>query len=777
MYAEIIIDIKNKQVNKTFDYIIPSKLINILKPGFRVIVPFGNLKRTGYVIKIKEETEYKNNLKEIIDTLDVKPVLNEELIDIAKYIAINNFSFYSVVLDAMIPSALKIKYQRVAIPYDKSNLDDELKSLFGRKKEIVIDSLDDDNQKIIYKAVENNILYLDTKLKGKKDENIIKMVHLNLDNYYSRSKKKNELFNYLDEMGIDIELETLISDMGYKRPLINEMVEEKVISIYDKILEEDNSYKNNIVYNNDIVLNPDQQRVYESIDYNEYKTYLLHGITGSGKTEIYIRWINNLLNTDKTALMLVPEISLTPQITSILYSRFKNDIAILHSRLTVKQKYEEWKRIISGNVKIVVGARSAIFAPIKNLGIIIIDEAHENSYIQTNNPKYNAVEIATIRAKHYNIPLILGTATPKVSDYYYATNGIYELLELKNRANSKPLPKVELVDLREELANGNKSVLSIKLQEELKKCYRNNEQAILFINRRGYSKFVMCRSCGTVIKCPHCDIALTYHENINSLVCHHCGYITPNVIKCPSCNSDKIRYLGSGTEKIVSEVQTLIPEARILKVDLDSISKMSDYENYYKIFKNHEADIIVGTQMITKGLDFKDVTLVGVINADLSLHYPLYDSNEVTFNLLEQVSGRAGRSDKSGNVIIQSYNPNHFVINSVKNHNYESYYNYEINNREMTKMPPFSECIEIMIKSLDKDKANIEAYNIAEGLRRVAKDSLILGPVTAYPFKKCDIYRYIIQIQALEDKVLDKIKDLYPIYQANKDISLDIRRM
>jgi len=777
MYAEIVIDIKNKQVNKTFDYIIPYKLENILKPGFRVIVPFGNLKRTGYVISIKEDTEYKNNLKEIIDTLDIKPVLNQELIDIAKYIAINNFSYYSVVLDAMIPSALKIKYQRVAIPYDKNNLNDELKELFGRRKELVIDSLDDIKQRIVYKAVNDNILYLDTKLKGKKDDNIIKMIHLEKDNYYSRSKKKNEIFNYLDEVGVDLELNILISEMGYKMNIINEMKEEGIISIYDKIIEDDTDIKNNIEYRNDVSLNKEQTEVYNSVDFNNYKTYLLHGVTGSGKTEIYIRWINNLLNTDKTALMLVPEISLTPQITSILYSRFKNDIAILHSRLTIKEKYEEWKRIISNNVKIVVGARSAIFAPIRNLGIIIIDEAHENSYIQTNNPKYDAIEIAKIRAKKYNIPLILGTATPRVKDYYYATNGVYELLELKNRANSKPLPKVEIVDLREELANGNKSVLSLKLQDSLKKCYKNNEQSILFINRRGYSKFVMCRSCGTVIKCPHCDIALTYHENINSLVCHHCGYITPNVIKCPNCDSDKIRYLGSGTEKIVSEVQTLIPEAKILKVDLDSITKMSDYEDYYKKFKNHEADIIVGTQMITKGLDFKDVTLVGVINADLSLHYPLYDSNEVTFNLLEQVSGRAGRSDKDGLVIIQSYNPNHFVINSVKNHDYESFYNYEIYNREMTKMPPFSECIEIMIKSLDKNKAYMEAYNILNGLKKVAKDSLILGPIEAHPFKKCDIYRYLIQIQALDDSVLEKIKDLYPIYQVNKDVSLDIRRI
>lgn len=777
MYAEVVIDLKNRQVNRTYDYKIPQKLINIIKPGFRVLVSFGNLKRLAYVIKIKEETEYLNNIKEIIDTIDVKPVLNQELIDIAKYIATNNFSFYSVVLDAMIPSALKIKYKRVAIPYDKSNLSCELKEIFGKRKEIIIDSLDDEKQKIIYKGVNDNLLYLDTKLNSKKDDNIIKMVHLNQLSYYSRSKKKMDIFDYLSELDSDIELDLLIDDMGYSKSIINEMANDNIISIYDKIIENDNKYTNNIVYDNDIILNKDQEDVFNSINYLEYKTYLLHGITGSGKTEIYIRWINNVINNNKTALMLVPEISLTPQITSILYSRFKNDIAILHSRLTKNERYLEWKKIISKEVKIVVGARSAIFAPIKDLGIIIVDEAHENTYTQTNNPKYNAIEIAKIRAKNYNIPLVLGTATPKINDYYYATNGIYELLELKNRANNKPLPKVSVINLKEELKNGNKSVLSIKLQDEIKKCYKEGSQSILFINRRGYSKFVMCRSCGDVIKCPHCDIALTYHESTNNLICHHCGFKIPNVIVCPSCGSDKIRYLGSGTEKIVNQVQNLIPEAKILKVDLDSITKMEDYETYYKKFKNHEADIIVGTQMITKGLDFKDVTLVGVINADLSLHYPIYDSNEVTFNLLEQVAGRCGRSQKEGNVIIQSYNPNHFVINSVKNHDYETYYNIEINNRLMTKMPPFSECIEIMIKSANIELAKKEAYIILEGLKKVSKSSLILGPIEAYPFKKSDIFRYLIQIQALDDEVLNKIKDLYPLYQTNKDIILDIRRI
>ena len=776
MFAEVIIDIKNKQINRSFDYIVPKHLEPLIKPGFRVIVPFGRLKRTGYVINIKENSDFEENAKEITDCLDVKPVLNEELIDIAKYIAENNFSYYSVALDAMIPRALKVKYQKIAVPYSKDNLEGEIKELFGRRKELVLDGLSNEALEIVYKNVENGLLYLDTKLKRKKDDNIIKMVHLISDEFNTRSKKKAAVIDYLVEADSDIPLDILKEDMGINMQILNELTSDGIISFYDKI---DESIKEeiNVSYDSSNELNDEQKNAFNSISYDEYKTYLLHGVTGSGKTLVYIKTINEVIKKGKNAIMLVPEISLTPQVTSILFGAFKDSIAILHSRLSTSERYQEWKKIISGEVRIVVGARSAIFAPLKNLGVIIVDEAHEGSYIQSNNPKYNAIEIAKKRAEKYNIPLILGTATPKVVDYYFATNGIYELLELKKRANNKPMPDVKIADLRAELKNGNKSVLSIILQDEIKKCYKEGNQSILFINRRGYSRFVMCRSCGTVIKCPHCDVALTYHERINSLVCHHCGYIQSNTTACPTCGSDKIRYVGSGTEKIVEQVQSLLPEAKILKVDQDSINKMEDYEDFYKAFKNHEADIIVGTQMITKGLDFKDVTLVGVINADLSLQYPVYDSNEVSFNLIEQVAGRCGRAEKPGLVVIQTYNPNHFVIQNCKNHDYDAYYKSEIKNRENTVMPPFSECIQIIIKSADKNLAKNEADIIKRNLVFVKKSSVILGPVEAYPFKKNDIYHYQIQVQAVEDQVLEKIRYLYPIYQDNKDISIEITRM
>ncbi|MCR5349434.1 MAG: primosomal protein N' [Acholeplasmatales bacterium] len=773
MFADIVVDIKNKQVNRTYSYLIPSHLENIIKIGHRVLVPFGNLKRCGYVVDIKEFS-CVSKVKEIIDIIDVKNILNEEFVDIAKYIALENFTFYSKAFDCMIPSILKIKYQKVAKIINKELLDDNLKDIFKNKKEISIEKLDIEKQKILYKAYSNNLILIENKAKRRKDDDIIKMVHLNDYDKVYRSNSKKLLLSYLSEIDTDIELDLLI-ESGYKKNIINELVSDGILSIYDKVINH-YEYKDYEIEDN-FELNNEQQEVFNQIKYDKYNTYLLHGITGSGKTMVYIKCISEVLKNNKNAIMLVPEISLTPQITSILHSVFKNNIAILHSKLSPKEKYNEWKRIIDKKTRIVVGARSAIFAPLKDLGLIIIDEAHEESYKQLNNPKYNAKEIAELRAKKYNIPIILGTATPDISDYYKATSGEYELLEIKNRANNKPLPKVEVVDLKEELKCGNKSVLSKKLQNELTYCLDNNNQAILFLNRRGHSTFVQCRSCGEVIKCPHCDISLTYHMKGNYLKCHQCGYQIVNVSTCPKCQSDKIRYVGTGTEKIYDEVSKMFPLAKILRCDTDSINSLKDYEEIYNKFKNHEADILIGTQMITKGLDFKDCTLVGVLNADLSINFPKYDSNQISFNLIEQVSGRSGRSDKEGKVIIQTYMPNHFVIRCSKNHDYDSYFNEEIQNRRLADLPPFSVLIEIMVSSLNKDIAYDNAQKIIRYLSTNNEKSIILGPTEDYIFKKCDKYRYVIQIYAKDDLILDKIKYIYPEYQTNKDCEIEITRM
>ncbi len=775
MIAEVIIDITNKQVNRSFDYHIPSHLENILSVGYRVYVPFGNLKRVGFVIAIKETTEFVKKIKDVEELIDVYPVLNEEFIDLAKFIAENNFSFYATALKTMIPSALKVKYQKIAVVKDEKKLSEKGKTIFKRK-EINLSSLNSASQSIVFNEVKNGAVILDTKMHKRKDMNEISFVALNDTDVLALSKQGKAIVSYLEELNEPIELNLLLEDLGYSKSVIDTLQKKGIIAINKKeILPEMKiKYTENI---KNLELNDDQKKAYQAIVLDKYKTYLLHGVTGSGKTEVYMRIIEDAVRRGKSSILLVPEISLTPQITYLFQSRFSSNIAILHSRLTTVEKYNEWKRIYNKDVKIVVGARSAIFAPLDNLGVIIVDECHESTYVQQNNPKYNAIEIATLRAKHHHCPLILGSATPNVVDYYYATNGEYELLTLPKRVNHRELPKINIVDLKEELLNGNKSVFSKALQKELIDCYKRKEQSIVFLNRRGYSSFVMCRSCGETVKCPHCDVSLTYHAYCQSLKCHYCGYTMPNVHRCYHCGSDKIRFVGSGTEKIVEATQQLLPEAKILRLDLDTVNRLSDYENAFYQFKNHEADILIGTQMITKGLDFDNVTLVGVVNADLAMSYPTHDATMVAYNLIEQVSGRAGRKNKEGKVILQTYNPKHYVIECVKNHDYEGFYKQEIQNRRLSLLPPFSTVIEVNVQSKNPDRAFQEAKLIIQNLEKVAKNSIILGPAESMIFKKKDIYSFTIQIQAVEDSVLEALKYIYPLYQNHKDINISITRM
>ena len=770
MIAKVIVDVESKQVNRPFDYIIPKHLEGIVDIGYRVIVPFGKLKRSGFIVAIDDKTDSLISLKEIIDVVDVFQILSSELIDVAKYIHEYYFSFYITALKAMVPAALKVKYKKVAIKLNEVSA--EAKDIFKRK-EISLDSLSDDKLKIIYEEAKLGNVKIDTVLKQKKNTNLVKYVKLNDFDNVSLSKRGKELVEYLEEINSDIELDIIKSDLGYSSSVIETLKNNKVITIYEKEIfkeeEKEVEYKK-------IDLNDYQKKAIEKINLNNYSTSLIHGVTGSGKTLIYMELIEKVINRDKQAIMLVPEISLTPQITALFKARFKSNIAIIHSRLSTNEKYQEWKKIYSGSVKIVVGARSAIFAPFKNLGIIIIDEEHDSSYIQTNNPKYNTIDIAKKRAIINNCPLILGSATPKINDYFMALNGDYNLITLPTRANKLPLPKIRVADMREELKKGNRSVLSEDLKESIKKCYKAGEQSILFINRRGYSSFVMCRSCGEPVKCPHCDISLTYHYKTNNLKCHICGYQRPNVSKCDSCGSDKIRYVGSGTEKIVDEVEKLLPEANVLRADLDTASNFLDYENIYNQFKNKEAHVLVGTQMITKGLDFENVTLVGIVNADLALNYPTFDATEVAFDLICQTSGRSGRSKKEGNVIIQTYNPNHYVIKCSLNHDYDMFYNMEIRNRRIMNLPPFSSLIEIKVISKNAEMAYNEANLIVNNLKKVTNISTILGPAEDYVFKKNDNFTFLIQIKALDDEVINKIEEIYPLYQSNKDVNIAIER-
>ena len=432
----------------------------------------------------------------------------------------------------------------------------------------------------------------------------------------------------------------------------------------------------------------------ESIEQNRYEEFLLYGVTGSGKTEIYLQLIEKALEKGKTAIMLVPEISLTPQTINRFISRFgKETLAVLHSKLSIGERYDEWNRIKNGQANIIIGARSAIFAPTENIGIIIIDEEHDSSYKSESSPRYSAKEIASILAKHGNFPVVLGSATPDITTYYKAQNNEITMLTLTKRANASSLPEVKIIDLKQELAEGNRSILSTELYEEMKNNLKNKRQTILFLNRRGFSTFIMCRECGYTMQCKNCNISMTYHRFENKLKCHYCGYEEKVATICPNCKSSKIRYFGTGTQKIEEEVHKIFPEASTIRMDVDTVTKKNSHEDILEKFKNENRDILIGTQMIVKGHHFPNVTLVGVIAADTSLNIDDYRANERTFQILTQVAGRAGREKLPGKVIIQTYNPDNFSIDLAQKQDYNEFYNIEIALRKQLKYPPFCDII------------------------------------------------------------------------------------
>ena len=620
MVAKVIVELSNKNIDKCFDYLIPDGLISNVKVGIRVKVPFGNQILEGFVLDITNETN--NDLKEIIDVIDTDTILDDELLELGKYMQNITLSTLISCYQTMLPSALKAKNGRV--------INKKLESYItlGNTNGIKLNS----KQEEIVKLVFNNKKVLKSRLTSISRSSLKTLIDKGV-----LVEEKSEVYR-LDTKG----------NIKEKYPLT-----EKQLEVVDRIMK----------------------------DKSKDKVFLLHGVTGSGKTEIYMEVIERLLKEDKGSIMLVPEISLTEQMVNRFKNRFDN-IAILHSRLSDGEKYDEYRRISRGEVKIVIGARSAIFAPLSNLGLIVIDEEHSDTYKQDAcNPKYNALDIAKWRSNYHKCPIILGSATPTLESYARASKGIYELIELNERVNSKKLPKIEIIDMNSELKN-KKGSFSKPMIEAITKSIENNEQVILLLNRRGYSSFSTCKSCGYVSKCPNCDISLTYHKSSNMLRCHYCGYGTKVEEICPVCHEKAMSNLGTGTEKIEEELNKLFPNKKIVRMDFDTTSKKGSHEKIIKSFENHEYDILLGTQMIAKGLDFPNVTLVGVINADTSLNIPDFRSSEMTFDLLCQVAGRSGRGDKEGRVIIQTFNKEHYAIRYAENHDYIGFYNMEMDVRK-----------------------------------------------------------------------------------------------
>ena len=698
MIAEVLVEIKAKGMNRTFSYHIPDSMTVLV--GMRVLVPFGRQELEGFILKISEE-KVEFEVKDIICVIDSEPVLNEELLKLGEYIKNKTLCHLIHAYQTMLPKALKAqKKSKVSIQY------------------------------AIYLSL--TVPYQEA-LEKCKNEGQRKTVE---------SLKDGEV---LKEKMIGTSYKTLL-----KNGIIKERKREKYR--YQKQGEKQGEK---------VILTEEQQTVVDEVlKIDTFRPFLLHGVTGSGKTEVYMSLIEEKIKIGKTAILLVPEISLTPQVTEKFLKRFGDSIAILHSKLSDGEKYDEWRKIERGEVSIVIGARSAIFAPLKNIGIIILDEEHSSTYKQENTPKYHASDIALWRGKYHNIPVIFGSATPSIETYTKAKLGTYQLLTLTSRVNAT-LPFVYLVDMKEEIKAGN-AVLSEALKERIEERIQNGEQVILLLNKRGYTRVITCPSCGYQDTCPHCDIPLTYHKSSNTMRCHYCGYGSKKKEVCPECGNRDFQERGMGTEKLEEYILEHIKGAKVLRMDMDTTSRKGAHEKIIDSFEKKEANILLGTQMIAKGLDFSDVTLVGVLNGDAGLNIPDFRSGERTYQLLSQVAGRAGRSTKKGEVIIQGFAIDHYSIVYAKEHNYEAFYNEEMRIRKQLNYSPYYNLSLIKLKGKDLNVLFEEGKKIATYLReKKYKNTFVLGPSTALIPKVNDIF--FVQI-------LIKYKNSKEMYEAFKEI-------
>lgn len=716
MIAGVLVELSNKNIDKIFEYDIPSNLISKIKIGIRVLVPFGNMKLEGFVLSISDNKSTDKELRSIIDVIDDTVVLNDELLELGKVMQKNTLSTLISCYQVMLPKALKAKNGSVV-----------------------------------------NVKY-DTyyKLSGLDFSNI---------KFNDKQMEIINLFNSRDKI-LRQELVSISSSSVNTLLKKGVLIEEK--SEHYRLKYSDN---NSVIYK----LTSDQESVVSEVINNSSSTYLLHGVTGSGKTEVYMAIIEHYLSLGKTCIVLVPEISLTPQMVSRFQNRFGDKIAAIHSALSDGEKYDEWRRIYRGEASIVIGARSAIFAPLKNIGVIIIDEEHSDSYKQSDpNPRYSAKDIALIRAKYHDCSVIFGSATPSLEAMARANKGVYKLLSLPNRVNGKSLPKVKIIDMNMGIRSS-KGHFSLELLDAINKRIVNNEQVILLLNRRGYSSFVTCRSCGYTYKCPNCDITLTYHKSSNTLRCHYCGYGSGVSDTCPSCKEKSLNNLGVGTQKIEEEINKYVVGAKVLRMDYDTTSRKGMHEKMINSFKNQEYNILLGTQMVAKGLDFSNVTLVGVINADTSLNIPDFRSSENTFSLLSQVAGRSGRSEKEGEVFIQTYNPDHYAISLASKHDYLAFYNEEMKIRKQLKYPPYCFICNIRISGKDALYIYEESCKIKRSLDRNLNNVILLGPSTCSLYKINNIFRYNIIIKYRSDEGLyEVLEKIIEHYKSNNKIKIDI---
>ncbi|WP_142963447.1 primosomal protein N' [Enterococcus faecalis] len=778
--AKVIVDVPTMQTDQPFTYLVPENLNEQLAVGMRVEVPFGNGNRhvQGFVLAIEpmaatvlDETNVQ--LKELVAVLDLKPVLNTEMLALADYMKEKTFAFKITCLQTMLPSVMRADYQKYI--YLTDELSEELQDqLFYGLEEISWDQAQErgllpqlmalrKQQKvdIRYEVTTRNKVKMVRFIQAAKEFEQLEEIRLGLR---KGAKKKEQLLYYLQRLGTEkVTAVKEMKELGFSTALLNEAAKNGWLTFIEKEAYRDPFANQTFEKTTALSLNAEQQvaveTILQSVQEQQSQTYLLEGITGSGKTEVYLQVIAEVLNQGKTAIMLVPEISLTPQMVQRFKSRFGEHVAVMHSGLSQGEKYDEWRKIERGEAEVVVGARSAIFAPIENIGVIIIDEEHEASYKQEETPRYHARDLAIWRSEYHHCPVVLGSATPSLESRARAQKNVYQRLRLTQRANqAATLPTIDVVDMRQEVENGNISSFSMSLQEKLQERLEKNEQSVLLLNRRGYSSFVMCRDCGYVLPCPNCDISLTLHMDSKTMKCHYCGHEERIPYRCPNCGQDKIRYYGTGTQKVEEELQTLLPDSRILRMDVDTTRRKGAHEKILRTFGEGQADILLGTQMIAKGLDFPNVTLVGVLNADTALNLPDFRSSERTFQLLTQVSGRAGRAEKPGEVIIQSFNPEHYAIQLAKAQDYEDFYTKEMYIRHRGDYPPYYFTVQITASHPEENEAAKQMFQIARKLKQgLSPQAILLGPTPNAIMRVNNRYFYQVIIKYKQEPMLQPL--------------------
>lgn len=794
--ASVIVDVSAYPVDRPFDYSIPLKFADIIEVGCRVKVPFGPRNVLGFVVAIKEETDFdRSKIKAVAEVMDIEPVLTQELMQLAPWLKNETICYEIDALQVMLPSALRAKYEKIAyliVPLEE--IPGRLQAFFTSTNLVtnVKNFEKADEFSLLKEAIQAGYVKIENSVKQQGNVKFERAIKISSDaqllaeieaQILARSKKQKLLAQWmLQHVGETIPVQAVYEEIDVTSAVIKQVVERGAAQFVQQEVYRD-PFTKDVAHTNNLQLTDEQHyalvKILEAMAQNKPETFLLHGITGSGKTEIYLQAIERTLADGKDAIVLVPEISLTPQMTERFRSRFGEKVAVMHSGLSVGEKYDEWRKMQQGKVHVVVGARSAIFAPFQNIGLIILDEEHESTYKQDDSPRYHARDVAIWRAKYNNCPVILGSATPSLDSFARAKKGVYTLLQLKERAKKQALPKVQVVDMRAELQSGNRSTFSVALTEAIRDRIERKEQIVLFLNRRGYSSFVLCRDCGTVVQCPNCDISLTYHRSTEKLKCHYCGHDEHVPHECPQCQSDHIRFFGTGTQKIEEEIYTLFPEARVLRMDVDTTKQKGSHEQLLDAFATGEYNILLGTQMIAKGLDFPNITLVGVLSADTSLHLPDYRSAERTFQLLTQVSGRAGRHDKLGEVIVQTYTPEHYAIELAKDQLYEPFYEREMYMRRLAGYPPYYYLALIQVTHEDVMLAAEYAARATEYLREQLSVSVsIIGPTTASISRLQNRYRYQCLIKyKVEPNLIPVLLQLIKLYRSDwikKGITLTV---